>query len=517
MTVKKSGFKYLSFCAGLVATMVSSQASSVGVGVDASELIEAVTVDAVIEHMQAFQQIADENGGVREASGPGYFQSVLYVSEALSLAGYLVDVQVFPFTYFEDTTPPELQQIAPADVTYPPNDPAGFATTTYSGSGEVTATVEGVDLVLPPAPDANTSTSGCEPEDFAGFTAGNIALLQRGACTFFLKAFNAQEAGASGVIIFNEGQEGRTDAIGATLGSEGVTIPTVFSSFDIGNELASTESAVRLRVDALTEQRISANVLADTPVGNPEYTTVVGAHLDSVAAGPGIQDNGSGVGAILEIALQMSELGLFERELSVQNRIRFAFWGAEELGLLGSEYYVATLPDDEFEEITANLNFDMIGSPNYVRFVYDGDGSVSEQGGPEGSAFLEWLFNDYFQDQGLATAPTAFDGRSDYGPFIQAGIPAGGLFTGAEGIKTDEEAAIYGGSAGVAYDACYHEACDTIDNFSRQGLEEMTNAATYAVNVMAMNRLPVPSPVSSRSRFQNFGIRFDYDGAHATR
>ena len=443
-----------------------------GGAVLASLLNEAVTVEGVRAHQEIFQQIADENDGTREASGDGYFESVRYVSQAMSLAGYKVSVQVFPFTFFEDETPPELQQVAPVDVTYLPDDPEGFATATYSGKGETTAIAEAVDVILPPAEDANTSTSGCEVDDFAGFTAGNIALVQRGSCSFFQKAVNAEAAGATGVIIFNEGQEGRTAAIGATLGQQGVTIPVVGTTFDIGNALATSGATVRLKVDAITEERVSANVLADTPIGKPEKTLVVGAHLDSVSDGGGINDNGSGSAGILEIALQMSQIGLLDDvDTGIRNRVRFAWWGAEELGLVGSDYYVNTLSDSDFEEIVANLNFDMIGSPNYVRFVYDGDGSLSDQPGPEGSAFIEWLFKDYFMDQGLATAPTAFDGRSDYGPFIENGIPAGGLFTGAEGIKSEEEAGIYGGVAGEAYDPCYHAACDTIDNVSIQGLD----------------------------------------------
>ena len=134
----------------------------------------------------------------------------------------------------------------------------------------------------------------------------------------------------------------------------------------------------------------------------------------------------------------------------MQRPVRFAFWGAEENNLLGSEYYVANLPDAQLDKIYANLNFDMLGSPNYVRFVYDGDGSDSEPAGPPGSAQIETVFNEYFASQGLETEPTAFDGRSDYGPFIAVGIPAGGLFSGAEGTKTAEQAAIYGGTAGRA-------------------------------------------------------------------
>ena len=150
------------------------------------------------------------------------------------------------------------------------------------------------------------------------------------------------------------------------------------------------------------------------------------------------------------------------------------------------------------------LNFDMVGSPNFVRFVYDGDLSDSEPppgGAPAGSAEIEQLFLDYFAGQGLATEPTAFDGRSDYGPFIAAGIPAGGLFTGAEGIKTAEEAAIYGGTAGEQYDPCYHLGCDDITNLSVRALDQMSDAAAHVTITLAQSaQRPVVAAAAPTAR-----------------
>ena len=177
----------------------------------------------------------------------------------------------------------------------------------------------------------------------------------------------------------------------------------------------------------------------------------------------------------------MAEIGVEPR-----NKVRFAWWGAEESGLLGAEFYVANLSKRDIKNIALNLNFDMIGSPNFVRFVYDGDGSATPLSGPNGSANIEDVFLRYFDEQGLATEPTAFDGRSDYGPFIEVGIPAGGLFTGAEGIKTEEQAAIYGGAAGDQYDPCYHLACDTFDNISLEVLDQNSDAIAHAVMTFAM-------------------------------
>ena len=465
----------------MLAMFVSVSLVSSAVRIDTSELREAVTVEGVRAHQAAFQDAADANDGIRESSTPGYFASVDYVADKMVEAGYEVTIQEFDYPFFEELEPAELEQIAPDPTVYPYFDVTGFATMEYSGSGDVTAIAEGVDLFLPPADAANTSTSGCEPNDFVGFTPGNIAVIQRGSCDFVVKAMNAEAAGAVGAIIFNEGQAGRTAAFFGTLGAPVVTIPVVGAAFDVGVELATGGVEVRMFVNATSEIRTTENLLAETPGGRDDRVVVVGAHLDSVAQGPGIQDNGSGSAAILEVALQMAELGIEPR-----NKVRFAWWGAEESGLLGAEFYVANLSKRDIKNIALNLNFDMIGSPNFVRFVYDGDGSATPLSGPNGSANIEDVFLRYFGEQGLSTEPTAFDGRSDYGPFIEVGIPAGGLFTGAEGIKTEEQAAIYGGTAGDQYDPCYHLACDTFNNISLEVLDQNSDAIAHAVMTFAM-------------------------------
>jgi Zn-dependent M28 family amino/carboxypeptidase len=174
--------------------------------------------------------------------------------------------------------------------------------------------------------------------------------------------------------------------------------------------------------------------------------------------------------------------------MNLRNKVRFVWFSAEESGLLGSEAYVASLPQTERDKIGAMLNFDMIASPNFVRFVYDGDLSDSpepECGAPDGSAEIEELFNDYFDSQGLAYEPTEFSGRSDYGPFLCAGIPAGGLFTGAEELKTPAQAAIFGGTAGEQLDPCYHLGCDNIFNLSHRGYEQMADAAAHVLVTLA--------------------------------
>ncbi|MCP8687356.1 M20/M25/M40 family metallo-hydrolase [Marinobacterium sedimentorum] len=490
----------------IAAAIAASHTGWAAVPIDTRALREAVTLDGIQTHLQALQDIANANGGTRAASTPGYEQSVEYVASMLEAAGYVAEIQSFDFPYFMENSPAQLEQIAPDPRIYPYEAADGFYTMSYSGSGDVAAPVQSVDLILPPDA-ASSSTSGCEAADFAGFTPGNIALIQRGSCTFLLKAQNAEAAGASGVVIFNEGQPGRTDAILGTLSEPSVNIPVVGAAYAVGEDLAVGGAQARLIVDAVSEVRTTKNVIAETQSGRNDRVVVVGAHLDSVSEGPGIQDNGSGSAGILEIALQMAALGTEPR-----NKVRFAWWGAEEAGLLGSQYYVDQLTPREIKNIALNLNFDMIASPNFVRFVYDGDGDATGAAGPNGSGNIEQVFLDYFTGQDLASDPTAFDGRSDYGPFIGVGIPAGGLFTGAEGIKSDDEAAIYGGTAGVAYDPCYHLACDTEDNFSFEALDEMSDAAAHAILTFAMTTSAVKGTDKGSDKAEKAAETLEYQG-----
>ncbi len=460
-------------------SILSPTASAAPTASDTRRLLDAVTAQGIMRHEQALQRIADANGGTRASGTPGYRASVDYVVGQMRAAGYTSQLQEFEFPFFEELSPAVLEQVAPGLATYE------TGTFTYSGSGDVTATAELIDVQIPPAPQPS-STSGCEAADFNGFPAGNIAVIQRGTCTFAVKAGNAQAAGASAVVIFNEGQPGRTDLIVGTLGGPGITIPVVGASFATGEELDATPGLVlHVATETISEVRTTWNVIAETTRGRDDNVVVVGAHLDSVAAGPGINDNGSGSSTILEVARQLVRV-------RPNNTVRFIWFGAEELGLLGSTHYVSELDEAQIAAIALNLNFDMLGSPNFVRFVYDGDNSSFPVGpsaseGPPGSGYIEQVFVDYFSSRGLATEPTAFDGRSDYGPFIEVGIPAGGLFSGAEDIKTAAQAAVYGGTAGIAYDPCYHEPCDTLANVNLQAIDQMSDAVAFAVLTFAQS------------------------------
>ena len=437
-----------------------------------AKLLECVTLEGVREHQAAFQEIADENGGTRASGTPGYEESVDYVVERMTAAGYNVSIHTFPFLF---VPVPVVQQTAPINASYIANAAVG------TGFGSVSATVVPIDINLTP-PRANTS--GCEAADFTSAVVGNIALIQRGTCPFSTKALNAEAAGASAVILFNQGDTtapDRNNAVNPTLAPFTVGIPVVGVSFLDGQALAQPGSQATVTVSQAQNITVE-NVIAESKDGDPNNVVMAGAHLDSVQRGPGINDNGSGSAALLEVAEQMAKV-------KPRNKVRFAWWGAEEAGLVGSTAYVNSLSQAEQDKIALYLNFDMVGSPNYVFFIYDGDDSdaTGAPAGPAGSAAIEKTFEAFYNMVGEPFKGTDFTGRSDYGRFIAVGIPAGGLFTGAEGIKTAEEAAIWGGTAGQQYDPCYHAACDTFDNVNLHALDVNSDAIAYAVLQYAMN------------------------------
>ena len=484
--------------AGILAVAGSLVAGSATAGPqngnDSVKLRKAVELDGVMKHLERFQMIADANGGNRASGFPGHDRSADYVAKQLEQAGWDVTRQPFDFDVFFQDSPAVFEQTDPEAVTYVEDE--DYSVQEYSGEGDVTAELVAVDLVLPPGAEPSTSNSGCEADDFDGLEiTGKIALMQRGTCDFRVKVDNAAAAGAVGSVIFNEGQEGRTDVVFGTLGAPLAAIPAVDTSFAQGEEFANgvsdgpTGVTVHIKTDTSSENRETENVIADSPFGDPDNVVMAGAHLDSVDAGPGINDNGSGSAALVETARQISK-----RNIETDQQLRLAWWGAEEANLIGSTFYVNELTEEEGLALALYLNFDMIGSPNFARFIYDGNGSKFEGAGPEGSDTIERVFERYFERQDLASGQTAFDGRSDYGPFIDVGIPAGGLFTGAEGHKTEHEQQVYGGTDGEAYDPCYHAACDDIDNLSFRALDQMSDAAAHSVVHFGNSLKFIPRP-----------------------
>jgi Zn-dependent M28 family amino/carboxypeptidase len=449
-----------------------------------ARLLKCVTLKGVMQHERAFQRIADNNDGTRSAATPGYDASARYVKRRMERAGYRVTVQEFDVYAFSEVGPSQLQQTAPTPTTYV--EGTDFAATPQSEPGDVTAAVTPVDIQLGLG---NTSTSGCEAADFVGFPAGNIALIQRGTCTFEIKAENAAAAGAVGVLFFNQGNTDAADRQGipaVTLSNDYTGgIPALSATYALGAQLSAVPGlTMRLFANVSRVKSVTTNVLAESRRGDDSNVVMAGAHLDSVPEGPGINDNGSGSSALLEVAEQM-------RKVKPKNTLRFAWWGAEEAGLVGSTYYVNDLLANAPEDLAAiemYLNFDMVASPNYGLFRYDGDGSDFGLVGPDGSDEIEALFARYYSERGIPSEASPFNGRSDYQAFINNGIPAGGLFTGAEGVKTPEQQAKWGGTAGIAYDPCYHQACDTIANVSRKALRINADAIAYVVYLFASRK-----------------------------
>ncbi|MFI7359714.1 M28 family metallopeptidase [Streptomyces avidinii] len=452
----------------------------------ARKLVKEATGKGAYNHLKVLQSLADYNNGNRAAGSKGHEQSAKYIEAVMKAAGYKVTRNEFDFVYVE--TIEEKLTVGGANerdvpihlMTYTANSPEG-----------------GVTAPVAVAPVDADGTNGCEPGDFASGTfTGKIALVKRGGCTFAVKQQNAATAGAVGAIIYNN----TAGALNGTIGDPAAgKVPTGGITQEDGEKLAAEAAAgpveVTLDIRELRENRKTFNVIAETKGGDEDNTVFLGAHLDSVAAGPGINDNGSGSAGILQVAQRLAS-----EQKKVKNKVKFAWWSAEEFGLLGSEAYVAGLTDAQKKQIKLYLNFDMIASPNAAYFVYDGDDSDATGAGPgpAGSAQLEKGITDFLDSKKIPHEGTDFSGRSDYGPFIEVGIPSGGTFTGAEGIKTPEQAAKFGGQAGVAYDVNYHGKGDDITNIDQKALDINVDVIADAVGHYAHDLAPLSKPVVSQ-------------------
>jgi Zn-dependent M28 family amino/carboxypeptidase len=422
----------------------------------AHALARAITPGRLKAQLEALEAVAERNGGTRAAGTPGYSESVARVARQLRAAGLRPRKKTFTFQYFRETKPTVFARVSPGHEIYQRN--RDFLTMRYSGGGNVTAQVVPVG-----------GSGGCADSDFSSFPNGAIALMKRGGCPFSQKAGIAQGAGGSGALIANDGLPGRTAPLSATVFGFTARIPVLVISSEVGAQLRQLAQGgtVRVHLDLTvkTTRARAANVVADLP-GRQPGVILLGGHLDSVANGPGINDNGSGSAAILEIARQASRL-----HVRPKHGLRFAFWGGEELGLLGSRSYVQSLSQSERSRILGVINLDMVGSPNSDRIVYDG------ADGPSGSQKIENAFRAYFAARHLPVEQESLGGSSDHASFADFGIPVGGLFTGADDLKSASSARRMGGTANLPFDSCYHKACDTVANVDFRMLGQMADAA----------------------------------------
>ncbi|MGU3585718.1 M20/M25/M40 family metallo-hydrolase [Rhodococcus sp. C26F] len=449
--------------AGVLLTAGCSEAEVEAPPVDPTALADAVQLDAVMTHLTELERIAGENQGNRSLGTPGYDASVDYVAGALRDAGFDVQTPEFDTTLFAV----ENEQLT---VDGEPMGVSALGMSPSTGPEGLTARVVRI------APD---DTPGCEATDYDGIDAtGAVVIVDRGVCTFAVKEQVAAERGAAALLVANN-EDGPLAAAG--LGAESNPRIPVGGVAGADAERLSAATTVTVTLQTRTEDRKSRNVIAQTRTGSTDDVVVVGAHLDSVPEGPGINDNGTGVAAVLETALQLGS------EPGVTNAVRFAFWGAEEVGLVGSTRYVESLSDEERLDIALYLNFDMLGSPNAGYLVFDGDDSdaVGEGPGPEGSAGIERTFAQFFDERGIEVGGTDFDGRSDYGPFVAFGIPAGGVFTGADDVKTPDQADLWGGTADQPFDPNYHTPEDTLAGIDRDAFAAAAAAVAYGTAVYA--------------------------------
>jgi Zn-dependent M28 family amino/carboxypeptidase len=436
----------------------------------AATLRQRVTTDAMMGHLRALQTIADQHDGNRAVGTAGYTASVDYVVNALRNKGFDVQTPEFEFRQFHADKPAVTVSGAAVDANaleYSLGTPAQGVT------GPLVATPVATPL-------------GCTGADYGNLpVAGAVALVERGSCQFSAKEQAAVERGAVALIVADNVDE---DRMGGTLGTQtDVKIPVVAVSKADGARLRERPGTVTIDLTANVTTLKANNVIAQTKTGSTQNVVMVGAHLDSVKAGPGINDNGSGVAAVLETALQLGS------SPPIQNAVRFGFWGAEELGLVGSDKYLETLDVNALKDIALYLNFDMLGSPNPGYFTYDGDQSTPPGPDqrpprvPDGSAGIERTLVTYLTSQRRTAEDTSFAGRSDYEGFTQAGIPAGGLFSGAEEKKTAEQVRLWGGQPDQPFDPNYHQKTDTLDRIDRAALGVNGGGAAYAVGLYAQD------------------------------
>jgi hypothetical protein len=404
-------------------------------------------------HLRAIAALGARNGGTRAAGTPGGRATEELVARRLRARGYSVRYEAVRFPFFSERRPPRVEfsgrRLRAGD---------DLRTLGFSPGGTVRAPLARVG--------GARADAGCRAADWRGFERGRIALVRRGVCPFSAKAQRAQAAGAAAVLIVDREATGPGGPVRGTLGRPGLRVPAVAVDADAGAALAGARGAVRLTVDAVSATRTGRNVIAELAGSEGTRVTMAGAHLDSVADGPGVNDNGSGISALLAIAARLS------RGERPRDTIRLAFWTAEELGLYGSRRHVALLDERERRRLRAYVNLDMVASPNAVLETY-------------GSGAAERALRRALDARGPLPGRASIAGASDHAPFVRAGVEVGGVFTGASERVSARDARRFGARAGRPADPCYHRACDTLGNADRGTLKTATGAVDAALRSLA--------------------------------
>ncbi|MDP7737219.1 M28 family peptidase [Mycobacterium paragordonae] len=429
-----------------------------------------VTADGMFVHLRALQEIANTNKGNRTTGTPGYDASVDYVVKALRGKGFEVSTPQFERMRNVSEGKPTLTV---GGRSFPVDQASLLVRTPPGGlTGQV---------VRP------TQAAGCGAGDYAApLPKGAIAVVDDSRCSVVDKQNAAVGRGAAAVIVISQpsGQGAPPTLFNPGYYNQ-LTVPVAVVGANGAAALKGSTASVRLVLDAENVRVVSRNVLAQTKTGSANEVVMVGTHLDSPADSPGINNAGSGVAAVLETALQLGPLP------PVANAVRFAFWGAAENGLNGSMDYVFSLDNNALNDIALYLNFDMLGSPNPGFFTDDGDQSgpagpgVAASDIPEGSAGIERTLAGYLNLAGKRPADMPLNTRTDYHPFLVAGVPVGGMNTGASQTKTTVQARLWGGQPGAAFDPNYQGPRDTVDEINRDALAVMGSGVAFAVGTYA--------------------------------
>ncbi|KAF9092286.1 Leucyl aminopeptidase yscIV [Mortierella sp. AM989] len=452
-----------------------------------SPLSDELRTTAIFDHLEELYAVAQLHNNSRSVTN-GYLASAEYVQKQLRRkAGDYCDIstQEFKVPVWSELEAPELSAtgIGHGDTSIQYQNKVDFQNFRYGGPS---ATLKKQSI-------QGVANHGCNAKDHKK-VKGKIAVIEEGGpCELWDASYLAEQAGASGILFYNNPKRkallfSRIRIVAWKEGDPLISIPVLSITNSFGTTLIQNQDTVLLNLKTVNSLTVEStiNVLCTSKDGDDDDTIVLGAHLDSVPEGPGMVDNGSGATSLLEIALVLAKA-----EYKPKNKVVFGWWGAEEIGLLGSRHYVRELAKDKDKkkQVAMNMNFDMLASPNYVPYVSRAsinsrtvhDGKTAPKALVKPSSKIDHLLVQYFDHENKAYEYTDMTGGSDFLPFLLEGIPSGGLLTGAGERKTMEQRTLFGGFANAPLDPCYHQSCDTLENVSKEALTLMSQAALYAI------------------------------------